>query len=156
VTEKLLETLILPTLPVYYGSPTVPNITRTKSFIRASDFKNPRLLANYLLNLERQPGEYNKYHEWRNQRNPFDSHYHSILQNKVAGPIEMQLQHTNLDEARSNEELNYQFAQRKAQCCRLCDHTEVLKAKASRGRFVGEAWSLDRINHFFFDGHIYE
>ena len=152
VTEKLLETLALPTLPVYYGAPNVPNITISPSFIKATDFKTPESLATYLLYLDANPIEYNRYHEWRNQANPFDDYYLKTMRDRVAGPLEIDAHNVIHMKDNENSELNYQFLQRRAQCCRLCDENTAKQAKVSRTHFIPHPWDEDKINRILFSG----
>jgi hypothetical protein len=86
----LVETLGLPTIPVYYGAPNAPNITIHPSFIRVSDFASPEDLAKYLLFLSTHSSEYHKYLEWKKDpAHKLDDYYLKTMQNRVAGPVEV-------------------------------------------------------------------
>jgi hypothetical protein len=153
MTEKLLETLTLPVLPVYYGHPNVINITNTPSFIKASDFPSAEALAKHLVYLDENVDEYNKYHVWRKQRNPFAREYLDLFQNRIAGPLEVEKYAfaPGLKDTGSRE-TNVQNAQRRALCCRLCDKDFVKQAKASRTRLTPDAWTTDEIIDRLFGG----
>ena len=155
VTEKLLETMSIPVLPVYYGDPIVPNITLTPSFIKVRDFATPYKLAEYLLYLDANPDEYNKYHAWRKMKAPFDKKFLKFMSEKIAGPLEVE-PYAGLLLRDSGSELNLQFAQRRAQCCRLCDEDYLKSLKAERMKPVPEAWDADHINTKFFAGKMYD
>jgi len=155
VSEKLLEILALPILPVYYGAPNVPNITKTPSFIKASDFRSPSRLADYLLHLDANPQEYNKYHAWRKEVNPFDDYYLNLLKTRIAGPLEVEAYKDVSMKENNNDELNYQYRQRRAQCCRLCDAEFLKTARENRGDIIPVSWDEDKINSVFFNGTMY-
>lgn len=154
VTEKLLVILNLPTVPVYYGYPQVPNITTTPSFIRASDFSSPSDLAKYLLYLDEHHQAYEEFSSWRNSANPFDDFYLSLVRDRVAGPEEVQANENTQRSKVSDPELSFEYLQRRAQCCRLCDTREVRKAKATRTRVVSERWRKDKISKHFFNNNL--
>jgi len=71
-TEKLFLSLMMNVVPVYMGAADAPNITKTPSYIRASDFRSAHALAAYLLYLDSHPDEYMKYHAWRTDASLFD------------------------------------------------------------------------------------
>ena len=153
MTEKLIEILSLPVIPVYYGDPIVLNITSTPSFIKALDFATPEKLGEYLLYLDANADEYNKYQAWRTSETPFAEDYLRLLRDKVAGPLELE-QYLNVDLRKySNGKLDaYRAVQRRAQCCRLCDENQVREAKANRTRVVPHSWNEHTINKRFFHG----
>ena len=146
----------LPTLPVYYGDPLVPNITSTPSFVRASDFATPEDLAKYLIYLSETPEEYNKYHAWRKKKNPFDDYFLQFMRDKIAGPIEVEKYMNLTMQDSDNHELNLQFAQRRAQCCRLCDAEFVEQLRKTRNTMVEDSWTPERIDKEFFAGTMYK
>ena len=157
MTEKLIEILSLPVLPVYYGDPIVLNITKTPSFIKASDFATPEKLAEYLLYLDANPEEYNKYHAWRRNPNPFASDYLHLLRDKVAGPLEVERYLDSVDvKDAGSAQMNFRAMQRRAQCCRLCDANFAKQAKASRTHVIPVAWSAAKINHRLFQDKMYD
>ncbi|XP_076235052.1 alpha-(1,3)-fucosyltransferase 10 [Calliopsis andreniformis] len=62
ITEKLWRPLIVGSVPIYYGSPSFKDwLPNNMSAISILDFKNPRALANFLLDLIKNETEYNKY-----------------------------------------------------------------------------------------------
>ena len=93
---------------------------RNPSFIKASDFRSPADLANYLLFLDSNPFEYDKYKSWRFLPNPFTEEYLAALKYRVPGPLESSLYS------------NYTYPQRTTACCRLCDENYVKWATAER------------------------
>ena len=153
MTEKLIEILSLPVIPVYYGDPIVLNITSTPSFIKALDFATPEKLGEYLLYLDANVNEYNKYHAWRASETPFAEDYLRLLREKVAGPLELE-QYLKVDLSKyAHGKLEpYRAVQRRAQCCRLCDENHVREAKANRTRLVPQAWDGETINKRLFGG----
>jgi len=146
VTEKLTSVLMMNVVPVYYGTPDAPNITKTPSYIRASDFKTPAALAEYLLYLDKNPDEYMKYHAWRTDPSQFDDEYLWTIENKVPGPYELQAH------------IKFPHIPRTTACCRLCDENFVKTARARRDAekdvVVGTKWSFSKIDSFFFDGKL--
>jgi len=122
VTEKLFFILNIPVVPVYYGANNVPNITTTPSYIKVSDFSAPAKLAAYLMYLDTNHAEYDKYHEWRKSSRSFELEYLKILQDKVAGP----------EEKLVYKDAGFKRYPRTAQCCRLCDENYVKHARATR------------------------
>ena len=66
ITEKLWRTLEAGSVPVYKGSPSVidwaPN---DHSIILVNDFSSPQVLADYLLDLDKNDAEYEKYLEYK-------------------------------------------------------------------------------------------
>lgn len=142
VTEKLFFTLNIPVIPVYYGCLNVPNVTKTPSFIKASDFSSPKSLADYLLFIDTNNQEFMKFHEWRWNPQLFEEEYLHRLTFGAAGPDE-QLTYLNV----SNGSNRY------AQFCRLCNEKEV-KRLASLPRdprsFINPAMTLNQIRKKFF------
>jgi len=65
VTEKFFDSLRSNMVPVVYGLADYASIAPPKSFINVKDFKNVKKLAEYLLWLDRNPKEYAKYFEWK-------------------------------------------------------------------------------------------
>jgi hypothetical protein len=149
VTEKLFAALVLPSIPVYYGSGFVPNITSTPSFIKVREFRNPKHLADYMLYLDKSPEEYAKYGAWRRnagkdgqpKSSAFSREFLDTMSTRVPGPKEMQLHHGS---------------EREAQCCRLCDEQFVKWAndRPKKDRLVRPAMSEDDIAQYFFDGFL--
>lgn len=146
VTEKLFFALNVPVVPIYLGALNVPNVTVTHSFIKASDFKSPRELSQYLLHLDANEEEYMKYHSWRKSARSFTQEYLDSLANKVAGPEEL-LSYRSL----------FKRYPRTAQCCRLCDENYVKYAASTKSSksLVGAILSGDAIQRRFFgkSGH---
>jgi len=67
ITEKLWVPLGLGTLPIYLGAPNAKAVFPKKSFIDANNFFTYDDLADYIEFLIENRGEYDKYHEWRNE-----------------------------------------------------------------------------------------
>lgn len=148
VTEKLLFTLSIPIVPVYFGAMDAPNITTTSSFIRVADFQTPRDLASYLTYLDQNYDEYNKYHAWRTNTNPFNDQYLTKMRNDVPGPNEL------LSYYKPTKSGEHHFIHN-AQCCRLCNENFVKKIAAkSRQNFyvVNPAMNSKTISSTFFGG----
>jgi len=147
VTEKLLHVLAMPVVPVYYGSPTTPNITVTPSFINVADFSHPKHLADYLMHLDHNPSEYYRYHEWRTDARLFHPDFLRAMQMKSPGPYEM-LPFRNR---------GGKFYPRSAACCRLCDEN-YLQWAARDGverRLVQHRMGQESIKRRFFQGDFY-
>jgi hypothetical protein len=145
VTEKLFVSLTLPVIPIYYGAPNAPNITKTPSYIKASDFRNPRELARYLLYLDQHPKEYMKYHLWRTDPSQFTDEYLETLQKRVPGPVEEVMYRDN----------GYDKFPRTASCCRLCDPEYVnwaVKKRRVPEDLVKAPFSVRDIEKVFFQG----
>ena len=139
--------LNLPVVPVYYGALNVPNVTTTPSFIKASDFEAPRLLAKYLDYLDQNDEAYMKYHEWRfdSSGSHFESEYLEKMARKVAGP----------DELMFYRDRHVKRFPRAAQCCRLCDEGYVQEQAEWRREnldktLVAQRMPKDRIGETFF------
>ena len=100
MTEKLFLPFLYGAVPVYYGAPDVPQLTKTPSFIRVSDFKNRQELADYLIYLDSNETASMQYHQWRTlgyeafsteflqfsraQRIDSQSHYYNTVQHHNA------------------------------------------------------------------------
>ncbi|XP_050394323.1 alpha-(1,3)-fucosyltransferase 10 [Patella vulgata] len=66
VTEKLWRPLMVGSVPIVYGSPTVRDLLPSNhSAIIINDFKSVKELAAYLKYLDNNDDEYNKYLEWK-------------------------------------------------------------------------------------------
>ncbi len=111
------KTLSYGPIPIYYGAPDVPKITRTPSYINVLDFQGPADLAKYLLYLSENESEYNKYHQWRHERNPFDPEYLKLLAIQRPGAVETQV-HAEIQGSIVR-------ANRRAACCRLCNEAWI-------------------------------
>ncbi|KAG4075099.1 hypothetical protein HA402_013494 [Bradysia odoriphaga] len=62
MTEKIWRTLVVGSVPVYFGAPNIKHwLPNNKSAILIDDFKTPRELAEFLLNLNENDNEYNTY-----------------------------------------------------------------------------------------------
>jgi hypothetical protein len=158
ITEKLFETLRLPLVPVYYGSPHLPNITSKPSFIVANHFASPKLLAAYLLYLDANPKEYEAYHAWRSDPQPFAEEYLQALQHRVVGPVEINLHNRLLPKYQSQTKDMWwkNDAKRAAACCRLCDPDYVKWAKKNRNSMsyslVPSPYSPKKLDRYYFGG----
>lgn len=135
---------MLPVVPVYYGDPGATNITTTPSYIKASDFRNPVALAHYLLQLDRNPEEYERYHEWRKHPEPFQMEYLRKV-SKIPGPREV---------LAANEGKNNLWGIRKAMCCRLCNEPFLREQMAARTHadVVTARFREPEIAHRFYGG----
>ena len=139
-SEKLFDTLLLPLIPVYYGDPTVPNITKTPSFIKASDFLNPHALAKHLLYLDSHPAEYAKYHAWRTDVHSFTESYLNEVKN-LPGPTERKLHQLGATWT----------SDRKAMCCRLCNEDYLRqRIRERKGQGVNHTLSFVDIQRKFY------
>lgn len=145
VTEKLFFALNFPVVPVYYGALNAPNITKVQSFIRAADFRTPKELALYLMHLDQNPPEYQRYHEWRSKPEHFTDEFLEIQSRKVAGPEELSYY----------KKRKFKRFPRTSQCCRLCDENYVKYAAESRTEqsFVRKTMSQKEILARFFNKH---
>lgn len=66
ITEKLWRPLILGSVPIYKGSPTVQEwMPNDHSIILVDDFQNPKDLADFIKNLDNNDEEYSKYLEFK-------------------------------------------------------------------------------------------
>ena len=133
---------------MYYGAVNAPNITKTPSYIRASDFASPRDLAAYLLYLDAHPDEYMKYHAWRTDPTLFDDEYLETLSKRVPGPAEELVY----------RKMGYNKYPRTASCCRLCDPEYMAWAKAQRKvpLHLVEPIMLDReLDRKYYDGKLH-
>lgn len=66
ITEKLWRPLILGSVPIYKGSPTVQEwMPNNHSIILVDDFQNPRDLADFIKKLDNNDEEYSKYLEFK-------------------------------------------------------------------------------------------
>jgi len=84
VSEKVYDSLIAGTVPVYFGAPNVEEFLPGKNcVIKAADFSSPRELADYLRFASRNSAEYRKYLAWKNE--PFQENFLQELQ-KVTTP----------------------------------------------------------------------
>lgn len=84
--------------------------------------------------------------------NPFDDYYLTVMRERIAGPMEIE-HYLKLDmQDHQNDELDFSFAQRRAQCCRLCDERLVRKAKQERSMLVPDSWAGEKINQKYFKG----
>nr|CAG4708570.1 unnamed protein product [Naegleria fowleri] len=68
VTEKLFGTLSAGSVPVYLGAPNARKFSPSKkSVIYVSDFETTEQLANYLIELDRNPEKYKEYLQWKHE-----------------------------------------------------------------------------------------
>jgi len=135
VSEKLITALALNAVPVYYGSPGVPQITAQPSFVKASDFGSPRDLARFLVALSRDEDRYQAYHAWRwepDVERAFHEQYLGWLREVVPRPHELgrggsigaaEAEHAGNETAAHaySRAAGGRFSERHAVCCRLCD-----------------------------------
>ncbi len=143
VSEKLLQVLSMPIIPIYLGTPNTPNITITPSYIKVSDFPNPKRLADYLLFLDENHDEYMKYHEWRRDPNLFHPDYLDLLAKKAPG----------VDELEPYRKKHMPHYPRAAACCRLCDANYLHWAMENRKHIIEPTWNSARIQKTLFNKH---
>jgi hypothetical protein len=142
-SEKFYSIHLLPLIPVYYGNPSVPNITSLPSFIKVSEFRNPKLLAEYLLYLDANDAEYQKYFQWRKHPELLNKQYLDIMQKRVPGPAEY-LNH------QIHKDGKLWMSVRRSVCCRLCDERYLRFAKATRHDYVRWTASDSDIMRLFY------
>lgn len=65
VTEKLFDSILFDSVPVVYGLGNYEKWLPKSAYINALDFASPRLLAEYLLYLSKNPDAYNAYFKWK-------------------------------------------------------------------------------------------
>lgn len=73
VTEKLFNILSFNVVPVVFGSGNYDKILPHGSYINALDFKEPKDLAEYLIQLTSDSERYLKYFEWKQHFDILDS-----------------------------------------------------------------------------------
>ncbi|KAJ6644655.1 Alpha-(1,3)-fucosyltransferase 10 [Pseudolycoriella hygida] len=67
VTEKLWRTIVVGSVPVYFGAPNIKQwLPNNKTAILIDDFKSPKELAEFLLDLNEDENEYNTYLRHKN------------------------------------------------------------------------------------------
>lgn len=85
VTEKLWRPLLLGSVPVYRGSPSVRDwLPDNNSAVVADDFKSPKELADYLKQLDNDDEEYEKYLNFK-KVGVTNQHLLSIMKNREWG-----------------------------------------------------------------------
>ncbi len=78
VTEKLFEPLVAGSVPIYLGAPNVDRFAPgERCFINAAEFFDPRELAEYILQLDRDPELYQTYLAWKQQ--PFRPSFQELI-----------------------------------------------------------------------------
>ncbi|KAH9261615.1 hypothetical protein BASA81_000271 [Batrachochytrium salamandrivorans] len=123
VTEKLFFPLSQDVIPVYFGALDAPNITTTRSYIKASDFPTPELLAEYLVYLDNHPEKYHEYFAWKlRDEDVFETAYLKTLAKQWIGARERA----------ETREVKKHFADRTAACCRLCNREFMLQSTSNR------------------------
>jgi Glycosyltransferase family 10 (fucosyltransferase) C-term/Fucosyltransferase, N-terminal len=86
VTEKFFDPLVAGTVPVYLGAPNVDRFAPgDHCFINTSDFQNPKDLADYLRDLDRDETAYAAYHSWRER--PFRPSFDRLLEGQETPPF---------------------------------------------------------------------
>jgi len=66
VSEKLSVAFRAGTLPIYMGAPNIDEwLPGEESIVRVDRFSGPKALAEYLLNLDRDPNAYARYFRWK-------------------------------------------------------------------------------------------
>ena len=65
VTEKFFRTLNYDIVPVVLGLGDYSKYVPKSGYINVLDYKSPKELADYLIYLDKNPSEYNKYFAWR-------------------------------------------------------------------------------------------
>lgn len=78
VTEKFFDPLVAGSVPVYLGAPNVDAFAPgERCFINTADFGSPKVLAQYLLDLQHDDAAYQTYFAWKQQ--PFRPSFLSLL-----------------------------------------------------------------------------
>jgi hypothetical protein len=78
VTEKFYDPLIVGSVPVYLGAPNIDDFAPgDNSFINAADWKSPKALAEYLIELAENESAYARYLEWKTK--PFRKRFVALL-----------------------------------------------------------------------------
>src|SRR5262249_16725807 len=75
VSEKFFDPLIAGSVPVYQGTSTIETFAPAdRCFIDVNHFRNPKDLANYIRELDRDPVRYAAYLAWKDRpfRRSFD------------------------------------------------------------------------------------
>ena len=65
ITEKFYRTLEMGLVPVVYGGADYAHFAPPHSYIHVANFPSPKDLADYLLLLDRNPGLYMEYFNWK-------------------------------------------------------------------------------------------
>ena len=65
ITEKFFRTLNYDIVPVVLGLGDYSKYVPKSGYINVLDYKSPKELADYLIYLDKNPSEYNKYFAWR-------------------------------------------------------------------------------------------
>merc|ERR1711988_135155 len=65
VTEKIFQSLLAGTVPIYWGPEEVKQMVPPHSFIYVDDFDTVEDLIAYVVHLSKSKEDYMKYHEWR-------------------------------------------------------------------------------------------
>jgi len=98
VTEKFFQPLIEGSVPVYYGAQNIADFAPDKySYIDVRKFKNPNELAKYLIYLDKNDKEYEKYLEWKKKAKEGDlgENLKRLMEIKKLNPICLLLQRIN-------------------------------------------------------------
>jgi hypothetical protein len=86
VTEKLFDPLIAGSVPLYLGAPNVEAFAPAdECFIHVADFNGPRALADYLLELGRDPARYAAYLAWKQR--PLRSRWVDLAMTQAEDPL---------------------------------------------------------------------
>ncbi len=76
-TEKLYQALSLGSVPVVLGAPNIASLVPDpQSYIDAKDFTDPEALAKYLIYLDENQKEYDKYLKWKTRG--FDKRFEKV------------------------------------------------------------------------------
>ena len=131
ITEKLWRTLEAGSVPVYKGSPSVidwaPN---DHSIILVDDFSSPQVLANYLLDLDKNDTEYEKYLEY-----------------KIEGIINQRLlEHMNRREWAVTDMTGLRFNPIEGFECYVCNKVHEQKRNMKQG--IEQSPDIANISHF--------
>lgn len=147
------NSLVFGPIPIYYGAPNPPRITKTPSYIDASDFKSPEHLAKYLLYLSDNKEEYNKYHQWRYNSTSYDEEYLKFISLQKPGPTELRAYS-------AFPEVSVPVLKvRRAACCRLCNLNWIQKMMNKGGHkneVFDQPYRHSWINHQFFNKTLYK
>ena len=86
ITEKFFRTLNYDIVPVVLGLGDYSKYVPKSGYINVLDYKSPKELADYLIYLDKNPSEYNKYFAWRKHI----SYHHD----RWSTELEMSVSHT--------------------------------------------------------------
>ena len=128
VSEKYFKILSSGCVPVYYGAPDVPRLTKSKSFVNAMDYETPEELGDYLAYLDANRTAYAEYTSWRYEADPFNDWFKDYLRTKLFSAVELDAAKQALKKEGNAAHSDF-LVVRRAAVCRLCNlnHLKALK-----------------------------